>query len=76
MGKYWKKLRKEFSKEGFSPLCDWSSCAYGDSLFYDTRYHLNKKGAFMNSQKLIKLLKQQLYYYDTIPLWPSYRVPQ
>ena len=46
-----------FDRYGFSPLCDWEKCVYPDSLFYDTRYHLNGQGALNNSNQLVELLK-------------------
>lgn len=54
------KIGSVFETEGFPPLCDWSDCAYDDSLFYDTRYHLNKNGAKINTSQLIRLLKTKL----------------
>ncbi len=50
-------IRKMFEIEGFPPLCDWSECAYPDSLFYDTQYHLNNDGKLLNTCLLINKLK-------------------
>ena len=53
-------IRNIFEKANQTPICDWSECAYDDSLFYDTRYHLNREGAMENTLQLIRLLKLKL----------------
>lgn len=53
-------IGNRFEKAGMIPLCNWADCAYSDSLFYDTRYHLNKQGAMINTCHLIDLLKSNI----------------
>lgn len=41
---------------GFPFMCPVEDCIYDDELFFDSHYHLNRKGAVINSTRLYTLL--------------------
>lgn len=45
-------------ESGYSFICPPSAMAYPDSLFYDTKYHLDSLGAAIRSKDLIFLLRE------------------